>query len=1452
MASLWESGTSCTIRTRSVERVVAPIAAQVCRLLVGGGRGGRGEAPAPLEEAAAAVAAAMRRLAAVASRLAEESEDDILRKEMGTATDCVLASGQNLLLAAQKLNIQPTSPDHREELIISAQNVLLGTLKILLVEDDAAVREIVTAAHWLLDCLTQLESAPDIPSLLKSFRSFSEALLLLNNLAEKRLEELRDPAQQRNLVHSLETLKKCISMLYTAMHTTIKHPQNEQARAAKKYVLDQADTSITELILLLKSNFSENTSASQGYYTEKLQGLLQLLSSSSCSSIRGSDFDSLLRDLVIYCMVVANTSRKERQLIVIKYCQRVLHHWSEISRQAKLLGNSPDSKQTQQDIEDNCVSMKNELQNLDNSILTAILYQSVDVFTAPNTLFEKLISVATESTNDSSELDHLQPPLTAFLAHADRVIQVAGFISACSTGTKNIMNIESSRTRLKQLKDSIVPSLLELGKTSLCSEALGKLQELYRLWAEEVDQLLGSLTDVINIKQLLDLCIQELMTDKRECEKAHTSQSASQFEEHSVRLIGRMNYVVITAKRHVDKSDNPVFRNGLLVLIKQVENCASHTTLAVHHCLKHCSDVKPFSLFSETVLKSIKQIHILRAGLDGFSHPHLLSPLREEARQRPLAQLTDATERAGFSTWDIKNENTALQCQDKCSEKAFIKPMLQAHTHSNNPSIPVFSDITKSDQNWQNVDLLPNIRDVLSATKGKDISTVNMACKALLELSNCYLQAAKEASAIIESVDIQKLASLQSDIISLTPIIIKTAQEAAINPALDTETMYKRAAVASDRMTELRQILLPAAGGWYHAVHGMLQNHSQKNISKSMQDINKIIQSCSDVVQSAIISPTSDIDCALRTAPHESIAMLYSKLKKAQANAKHLLEVVSALPAGSDRLEGPCILWSLSIQVLLNSLDKLLGAETLNDKGQCFDHTVTPQKRLVIFSENSLRIQEAARLSTFICKDNNINKKIVDLQKEVQVLTEAYLQSADGLSRIPLSNINRFAQSELLQRKLQIKMKMLCALIGMINTEYEETIKNILHLSILATTGNKDEKISAQRNFEREAEQLLQNIKVTSQNVQDCLNYIRDPRVRLNLKFINEHLSFETTDIISRAREVIETQNFHEIPSLEIRVTDWSAKANYLVTEIYKVNEIHQETKNRIRQHLQCRSLMEAHNVSAENSLAHNRQKKPEGNTVSSWQTKNPVNSDKEDIHRPPIQKHEPEKDSNAPIREIRTSSTTVSLSDTALFLKKETDKWQDENNKIVQVTKEMAAQIYYMVQYLKKKGPIKTKDEFITSAKCIAANGQLISKFVQIIADHCLDRHCSAELTHTVEQILTISNQLNIISSVKAATEGDRTSDEILVKNSQNLLHTALQGMKAAETACIKGLKQPPPNTDEAEAAALCFRWKQNLQIHRARQASNPEMDELGLRKTSLNNAAPSLAALIKMQESL
>lgn len=61
--------------------------------------------------------------------------------------------------------------------------------------------------------------------------------------------------------------------------------------------------------------------------------------------------------------------------------------------------------------------------------------------------------------------------------------------------------------------------------------------------------------------------------------------------------------------------------------------------------------------------------------------------------------------------------------------------------------------------------------------------------------------------------------------------------------------------------------------------------------------------------------------------------------------------------------------------------------------------------------------------------------------------------------------------------------------------------------------------------------------------------------------------------------------------------------------------------------------------------------------------------------------------------------------------------------------------------------------------------------------------------------------------------------------------------------TLLFQGLKQPEPNSDGAEATALCFQWRRNLEIHRAQQTSNPETDELGLRKISCHPVAPSLA---------
>lgn len=53
-----------------------------------------------------------------------------MRVEMSSLLESVAVSGQHVLLAAQKLGIQPSVTEHREELISATQSVFLGVVKV--------------------------------------------------------------------------------------------------------------------------------------------------------------------------------------------------------------------------------------------------------------------------------------------------------------------------------------------------------------------------------------------------------------------------------------------------------------------------------------------------------------------------------------------------------------------------------------------------------------------------------------------------------------------------------------------------------------------------------------------------------------------------------------------------------------------------------------------------------------------------------------------------------------------------------------------------------------------------------------------------------------------------------------------------------------------------------------------------------------------------------------------------------------------------------------------------------------------------------------------------------------------------------------------------------------------------------------------------------------------------
>ncbi|XP_074502385.1 uncharacterized protein LOC141774020 [Sebastes fasciatus] len=1353
------------------------------------------------------------------SRLIGDTEDEVLHMEMSSLLESVTVSGQHVLLAAQKLSIQPSLTEHREELITATQNVFLGVVKVLLVDDDAAVRRVVSAADGVLERLSELGAASDIKSLLKSFQVFSEALLLLNSLTAERANALQDPRQTKQLLDSLETLRRCISMLHTATCTTIKHPTSEQAQAAKRYILDKVQSTVSDIVTTLKSERHVGSLGACGYYTERRNSLLQLLASSS--SIGGSGFDSVVRDLVFHCMVVANSSRRELQQRVVGHCRHILQFWSDIRR---ILKTSED-----QSIEKMCTLLAQQIQMLDETLMSAVLYQVLDTFLTASSTVEELFSVTRQilvaHSTTETDLSFIQPLVEDFISSTDGIIQVANFTSAVAVDVKSLENVENSRVCLARLRARIAPLSLELADNS--TQTIQELHEVCQQWEEETGQLQDALSDVMDVREFTSIAIDEVVDDRRGCDAAYREQSYKLFNEHAANLICHMKLAVHSVRRHLDKSDDPIYRNGLLVLLKQVQSSRTKVGESVRDMLSGSSlNVEVYSAFSDNVAMAIQHLKVLRKGLDGQQHPHLLSPLREGARQPEISRVPtrDTCELMirGSPVLEVMERDSQTEHEEERSDEETIEAEPTHKYDTGDLYIPAVSAEPKLIHKPLEFDLLPLLYEVVTVTKGKDVTALNQACTGVLELSNCYAQAAKEALAVVDAVDCQTLESFRAELVSLTPLLVQTAQETAMSSAMSTESVYKHSTQFTDLINNTRKVLLPVAGSWYHAVYTELRGTTAATVT---QRLNEVMTLCADVVQLLTSS-----DLTSQSDGQETFSVLHNKLNKAQNNTKYLVEFSTSLRGQVDQLEGLCILWGLSIQVLLNSLDKMLGTSAAVNQ-------LNPQKQLSTLSENSLRIQEAARLTSLNCRSAYKSKQLTGQQDELRTLTDAYLRAAEELDLTP--SVMQLAKSEFFQRHLLIKIRVLCGHLSKANKDYDAALRNIVSVAHFAAKHFRENAEDPERKFDDAAQKLFENVKPATERVEACLNYVRDPRARSNLRSINDRLSFQISDIISRARLVVETRYICDTLSLDVHIQCWAAKAHYVVEEVRKQDGIHQEAKEHIIAGLQGKAPEDVKDVLAPVPFKVKEVEFPSDMTMTPWQ-KGSVDAAEPNMNV--AAKYGPgnmEKYDGV----FGAYKEAPSLTYTSLFLKQESDSWDPKDNRIVQVTRKMADTLCYMTQYLRKKGPIPNKEAFVTAAKDVISNCQSVTQFIRVIANHCLDKQCTVELSLIVEQILTITNQLNIISSVNAVTPGCKSSDEILVKNAQNLLQTVLRGVHAAETACITGLKQPEPNSDGAEATALCFQWRRKLEIHRAQQTSNPETDELGLRKTSSHPVAPSLA---------
>lgn len=1044
-----------------------------------------------------------------------------------------------------------------------------------MVEDDAAIRRVTAAADHVLESLSELGSSTDMESLLKYFQVFSQALLLLNGLTLERAHSLLDPRQTEQLLDSLVTLKRCISMLHTAMCTTIKHPTSEQAQEAKRYILDKVQSTVGDIVFTLRSERPSGSMGACGYYTEKRNSVLQLLATSCTSTIQKSSFDSLVRDVVFHCMAVANSSRRPCQQKLVGHCRFILHLWSDMKTVLSL--EDPEDN-VDQDFLKNSSLLAEQIQLLDKTLMTAIVYHILDTFTRASSTIGEILNMAgqlsVEQSSEKVDLNCFQPLVEDLTSDIDQLIEAAQFVSAVALDAKTLESVENSRMCLRRLRAQTEPLLVELAEDS--AQSLQKLCLFCHILEEESSQFQDSVSDVVDAKEFTNLAINEMVDERQGCDEAFREQNASLLEEHAAKLISHMKLVTRSVRRVLDRSHDPIYRNGLLVLLKQAQSAQSKVAGSVRDMLFGFTiNVNVYTPFSDNVAEAIKHFKVLRHGLDGQQHPHLLSPLREGARQPEIPQIclpSGSTPEPNIDQIRLGTASGSLileaeesdawserEEEEQLSDDETVEAELARICDSDDLSLPAVSTepwpINKSLQ----FDLLPLLYEVVTVTKGKDVTALNRACTGILELSNCYAQSAKEALAVVDAIDAQTLEDFRAELVSLTPLLVHMAQETAMSSGMSTESLYKHSVQLSDLISNTRKVLLPAAGNWYHAVYTELQPNQPTKAASVRLQLNEVAALCTDTVQLL-----SSSDVTLQNEAQESFGALHNKLNKAQNHSRCLREFSASDECRSDHLEGLCILWGLSIQILLKSLDRILGTSLAINQ-------LSPQKQLTMLSENSLRIQEATRLTSLNCRSAHKSKQLRAYQDELKTLTDSYLKTAEELDSIP--NVLQLAKVEFLTRQLMIKIRVLLGHLSRANKDFDAALQSLVALARSPAGRPGPIPEDGEEDFEKVAETLLESVKIAIKRVEDSLNYFRDPRARSNLRSINDHLSFQILDIVSRARLMMETRYVCDTLSVDVQVQCWSAKAHYVVEEIRKQDGIHPEVKEQIRAGLQGQTM---------------------------------------------------------------------------------------------------------------------------------------------------------------------------------------------------------------------------------------------------------------------------------------
>nr|XP_032819863.1 uncharacterized protein LOC116947808 isoform X1 [Petromyzon marinus]XP_032819864.1 uncharacterized protein LOC116947808 isoform X1 [Petromyzon marinus]XP_032819867.1 uncharacterized protein LOC116947808 isoform X1 [Petromyzon marinus]XP_032819868.1 uncharacterized protein LOC116947808 isoform X1 [Petromyzon marinus]XP_032819869.1 uncharacterized protein LOC116947808 isoform X1 [Petromyzon marinus] len=670
-----------------------------------------------LEPQAQALAEAAEALAVSSRRLSAESEDETTRREMPAAAERLLVAGHSVLLAALDLRVERRRRRRVAvgRLLSSAAALVAAMLEVLTISDDTEVRRVERAAEWLHERASALGSVQSAAEFATEARGFSESLLLLTALGESRAAEMQAGGRRRRrLDRALQTTRRCVPLIHTAVRTSLECPGSERAAAGRDRAVrrfSRAVSGVAAAALKGRRRRSEGGDGevipadegsprdTTGAFADNISRLVAMLrrmnpgakqeEEQENASEQTVTLDCLVEAVAAHAVtVMGETEHEGTRRRLSETCQRLLQCRSRLAAQLRAPGTDAESARAPAvsgSFSREREQMLREAAALRRVVTLAVTERVADAFTETTEPLERLLRAwGDRDGGDEGGRDDgaLGPLADAFLAHADGMVRGAVLAHASCGDARRALALCNRAALARRLASAARRELAAVGVRALAQSGLR--QE----WHREVDALLASLCRAVDVRGLADAVNASLGRFAHRFEDAVRGGGGSRDVADTARaMAGRAKLMARAARYFVSNHDDPLFRNGLLALVGPLESCTTLFAFEVNRHLRatesgdgrergeggdgdlSCSNeslVEVVTALLERSQQLVGHAGRVREGLSGSAcHPDLLSPLRENLRNEGLDELTEipdvvdvASRRAAMMT---REHSTAAQ-----------------------------------------------------------------------------------------------------------------------------------------------------------------------------------------------------------------------------------------------------------------------------------------------------------------------------------------------------------------------------------------------------------------------------------------------------------------------------------------------------------------------------------------------------------------------------------------------------------------------------------------------------------------------------------------------------------------------------------------------------------------------------------------------------------------------